>query len=64
MRIIAYLYSDPCLESPPDRCMWGVEVDQVYVDLGNYQQLENLLQDCQLSPPNYLLVRRLEELGG
>lgn len=63
MRIIAYLYSNPWLESPPDRFMWGVEVDQVYADLGNYQQLENLLQDCQLSPPNYLLVRRLEELG-
>jgi DNA invertase Pin-like site-specific DNA recombinase len=63
MRIIAYLYSDPLLESPPDSFIWGVEVERVYIDLGNYQQLELLLQDCKLSPPDYLLVRRLEEFG-
>jgi DNA invertase Pin-like site-specific DNA recombinase len=63
MKIIAYLYSDPLLESPPDDSIWGLEVDKVYQDLGQRQQLECLLQDCQVSPPHYLLIRRLEELG-
>ena len=63
MKIIAYLYSDPFLESPPDPSIWGLEVDRVYLDLGKRQQLEQLLEDCQNEPPNYLLIRKLEELG-
>ncbi len=63
MRIIAYLYSDPLLESPPDVSIWGLEVDRVYQDLGKHQQLEQLIKDCQENTPDYLLIRRLEELG-
>lgn len=63
MKIIAYVYSDPVLESPPDSAIWGLEIDQVYQDLGQRQQLESLLRDCKNDPPNYLLVRHLEELG-
>lgn len=63
MKIIAYVYSEPLLESPPDISIWGLEVEKVYQDLGQRQQLQCLLQDCQISPPNYLLIRRLEELG-
>jgi DNA invertase Pin-like site-specific DNA recombinase/flagellar motor switch/type III secretory pathway protein FliN len=63
MKIIAYLYSDPLLESTPDSSIWGLEVDRVYQDLGKRQQLEQLLKDCQANPPDYLLIRRLEELG-
>lgn len=63
MKIIAYLYSDPLLEPTPDANSWGWEVDAVYQDLGARQQLQQLLKDCQQEPADYLLIRRLEELG-
>ena len=63
MKIVAYSYSDPLFEQPPERIIWGWEVDQVYHDLGGRQELEQLLKDCDLEPPEYLLIRRLEELG-
>lgn len=63
MKIVAYLYSDPLLEPAPDRNIWGLEVDRVYQDRGGHQQLQQLIADCALAAPKYLLVRRLEELG-
>ncbi|MEC4985882.1 MAG: recombinase family protein [Oscillatoria sp. PMC 1068.18] len=63
MKIIAYLYSDPLLESASDPTVWGVDVDRVYQDLGKRISLQRLLADCQAEPPDYLLVRRLDELG-
>lgn len=63
MKIIAYLYSDPLLETAPEQNIWGLEVDRVYQDVGKDQQLLQLITDCELEPPNYLLVRRIEELG-
>lgn len=67
MKTIAYSYTDPLLESAPDATIWGWEVDRIYQDLGDRQQLQQLLQDCQSesndSSETYLLVRRLEELG-
>lgn len=63
MRIIAYSYSDPLLDSPPDPSFWGAAVDRAYQDLGERQQLEQLLTDCRLLPPDRLLIRRLGELG-
>ncbi|MGE5658632.1 MAG: recombinase family protein, partial [Actinomycetota bacterium] len=33
-------------------------------DLGGRQQLQQLLEDCQVEPAHYLLIERLEELGG
>ncbi|MFB2969611.1 recombinase family protein [Aerosakkonema sp. BLCC-F183] len=63
MKIIAYLYSDPLLESPPESTISGWEVDKVYQDLGGRQQLGKLLEDCQTERPDYLLVRRVEDLG-
>ncbi len=63
MKIIAYSYSDPLLESPPDPAIWGWEIDRIYQDLGKRFQLQQLLNDCQAEPANYLLIRRLEELG-
>lgn len=67
MKIVAYIYSDPLLSSAPEENIWGLEVDQVYQDLGEHQQLEQLIADCKLEKPGclpeYLLVRRLEELG-
>ncbi len=63
MKIIAYIYSDPLLEEKPDINIWGLEVDRIYEDLGQHQQLEILIQNCQIDTPDYLLIRRLEELG-
>ena len=63
MKVVAYIYSDPLLESPPDKAIWGLEVDRVYQDLGARQQLQQLIEDSQAEAPNYLLIRRLEELG-
>ncbi|WP_072621280.1 recombinase family protein [Spirulina major] len=63
MRIVAYLYSDPLLEPCPDPGMWGVEVDGVYQDCGDRAELTRLLDRCTTDPPQYLLVRRLEEFG-
>ena len=63
MKIIAYCYTDPLFEQPPDRMIWGWEVDRIYQDLGERQELEQLLKDCDLEAPDYLLIRRLEELG-
>jgi DNA invertase Pin-like site-specific DNA recombinase len=63
MKVVAYIYSDPLLESPPERDIWGLEIDRVYQDLGARQQLQQLIADCQQEAPDYLLIRRLEELG-
>ncbi len=63
MKIIAYSYTDPLLEAAPDPLMWGWEIDSVYQDLGERQQLRQLLEDCKEEPANYLLIRRLAELG-
>ena len=64
MKIIAYLYSDPLLESTPDASIWGWEVDQVYQDFAPKRpQLQTLLQDCETQPGSYLLLRLLAELG-
>jgi DNA invertase Pin-like site-specific DNA recombinase len=74
MRILAYLYSDPLLEPTPDPLVWGWEVDRVYQDQAIGQsaikgskhdrpQWQQCMQDCQSEPADYLLVRRLEELG-
>jgi DNA invertase Pin-like site-specific DNA recombinase len=63
MKIIAYLYSDPLLESPTAPTVWGLEVDCVYQDLGGRQQLQQLLADCEVEPADYLLIQRLEMLG-
>jgi len=63
MKIIAYTYSEPLLESPPNSTIWGWEIDHIYQDLGKRIELEQLLKDCQIEPAQYLLIRRLEELG-
>lgn len=64
MHIAAYLYTDSPLESPIDGNLWGWEVDVIYHDraLGTERpQLDALLR--QIPASDYLLVRRLDELG-
>jgi DNA invertase Pin-like site-specific DNA recombinase len=63
MQIIAYIYTDPLIESPPDLEIWGWEIDRVYQDLGRRDELDRLFQDCVGERCDYLLVRRLDELG-
>ena len=62
MQIAAYLYTDPRLDPPIEDSLWGWEIDRVYQDtplLEHRPQLQELL----VQMPDYLLVRRLEELG-
>lgn len=63
VQIFAYSYTDPLLETVPEFGSWGWEVERVYEDLGKRTQLQQLLTDCRNNPPQYLLIRRLEELG-
>ncbi|MEB3220034.1 MAG: recombinase family protein [Nostocales cyanobacterium 94392] len=59
----AYTYSDPLLEQTPEPASLGWEVDRIYQDLGKRSQLQQLFKDCQINPPDQVLIRRLEELG-
>ncbi|HEY9629479.1 MAG TPA: recombinase family protein [Coleofasciculaceae cyanobacterium] len=62
-RVLAYSYREPLLESLPHVGDWGRSVDQVYQDLGDRLQLQQLLQDCRSHPGTYVLVRQLADLG-
>jgi len=63
MKIIAYTYTNPLLEAPPEPNLWGWELDKLYQDLGKRSQLQQLLREAKTDPANYLLIRRIEELG-
>jgi DNA invertase Pin-like site-specific DNA recombinase len=63
VKIIAYIYTDPLIEEPPSVEIWGWEIDRVYQDLGQRYELDRLVQDCGALGCDYLLVRRLDELG-
>jgi hypothetical protein len=58
MQIIAYTYTDPLIESPPELEIWGWEIDRVYQDLGQRTELDRLLQDIREQKSDYLLVGR------
>ncbi len=62
-KTIAYLYTQPLLNAPPDRIPWTSDVDQVYQDWGDRHQLQQLLHDCQTDPAQTLLIRQWDELG-
>lgn len=63
MQIVAYTYTDPLIEEPPAVEIWGWEVDRVYQDLGQRSELNLLLANCVQDAIDYLLVRKLDELG-
>jgi DNA invertase Pin-like site-specific DNA recombinase len=63
MRVIAYIYSDPILETSPENISWGWDVEGVYHDLGERSHLQKLLQECENEEIDILVIRRLEELG-
>jgi DNA invertase Pin-like site-specific DNA recombinase len=63
MKIIAYFYTNPLLDSPPDTSGWHYSPELVYQDFGDRSQLQQLLRDCQVSPPQLLLLRRIADFG-
>jgi DNA invertase Pin-like site-specific DNA recombinase len=63
MKIIAYSYTNPLLDSPPDTSLWPYSPELVYQDFGDRSQLQQLLRDCQASPPQLLLLRRVSDFG-
>ena len=63
IKIIAYLYSDPLIETTPSQDIWGLEIDRVYQDIGERTSLQQLIKDCQKQAPDYLLIRSLGQLG-
>lgn len=63
MKIIAYTYTNPLLEPPPEPNLWGWELDKLYQDLGKRSQFLQLLRDAKTEKADYLLIRRIEELG-
>lgn len=63
MRVIAYCYSDPLLDSVKETEDWGRPVDRVYHDLGGRQEWEQLLAECQDNPPETILIKRWGDLG-
>jgi DNA invertase Pin-like site-specific DNA recombinase len=63
MTIIAYIYTNPIVEKTPDTFFWGCEIEAVYQDIGDRQQLAQLISDCEKNAPHYLLIRSLSEFG-
>ncbi|WP_310488925.1 recombinase family protein [Chamaesiphon sp. VAR_69_metabat_338] len=63
MQIVAYTYTDPIIEASALSEIWGWEIDRVYRDLRACHELDRLLQDSSDRRIDYLLVRRLDELG-
>lgn len=65
--VFAYVYTDPLLDKAIDPSVWGETwgrtVDRIYQDLGNRQQLQQMVQDCQQETVAAILVRYLAELG-
>lgn len=63
MTIIAYIYTNPIVEKTPDTFFWGCEIEAVYQDIGDRQQLAQLIFDSEKNSPHYLLIRSLSEFG-
>jgi DNA invertase Pin-like site-specific DNA recombinase len=70
-QFFVYIYIDPLLESVPDLAVWAKTADRVYQDLGDREQLQQLLQYCtsrespdgRIDGPITVWVPRLEDLG-
>jgi DNA invertase Pin-like site-specific DNA recombinase len=64
MRTVTYLYYDAAWEDRPDPSAWGWRLDAIYEDVDpRRSQLQVLLNDAAQNPPDYLVLRHLEELG-
>lgn len=82
MKLVAYLYTDPLLESSTDLASGGLVIAQVYHDVAvrvepstkrkskekkgggePRSQWRQLVQDCRLDPPDFVILRQLADLG-
>lgn len=63
MKVFVYVYCNPLLDASPDVTEWGWEFDGIYLDLGQRVQFQQLLADAEASAVQYVVVRRLLELG-
>ena len=63
MRIIAYFYTEPLLETSVLPDIYEGEIERIYQDIGGRQQWQQLIENCKTTPPDYLILRSLEELG-
>ncbi len=63
MTTVAYIYTDPLIDTLSQNEFIGWEIDKKYHDLGQRKQLHQLITDCQDQPPEYLIIRHLQELG-
>jgi DNA invertase Pin-like site-specific DNA recombinase len=69
--VFGYTYVDPLLDrasaqtdvDPAARLLGGHVLDHLYQDVGDRQQLLQLLQDCTTQLPVQLIIRRWLELG-
>jgi DNA invertase Pin-like site-specific DNA recombinase/predicted metal-binding protein len=60
---IAYIYSNILWESPTETAKFPPEVEQIYQDLGEREQLQKLLAESETHPPEKIFIRSLAELG-
>ncbi|HHP7232137.1 MAG TPA: recombinase family protein [Xenococcaceae cyanobacterium] len=63
MTTFAYIYTDPLIDTAAQAEFDGWDIERTYHDLGQRQQLQQLISDCQQQSPKYLIVRHLQELG-
>ncbi len=64
MQTAAYFYYDAAWEDCPAPSTWGWSFDVVYQDADpRRSQLQSLLKESAQNPPDYLVLRNLEELG-
>lgn len=63
MRIVAYSYIEPLIDSIPDPQIWGWEIEEIYQDIDTREKLNQLFIDSQDNAPDYLLINSLHELG-
>lgn len=60
---VAYIYHDPILESVTEPIDWEIDVQNLYVDLGDRQALGQLMQLVNQGAIHTLLIRQIRDLG-
>ena len=60
---VAYIYHDPILESVTEPIDWEIDVQNLYVDLGDRQALGRLMQLVNQGAIHTLLIRQIRDLG-
>lgn len=64
MVTFAYIYTDPLVDRPTEKPVWGLAVEHVYEDIGQRLALEQCIRYLTyLDTKPQLLIRKLDELG-